>query len=96
MPTAQDDQLVAFVDFLNTQNVAPELSYEEVAQAGSTADLGISSLNIILVVVNYLKEATGDTVDFDPDWVPLLDSVAGVRTVIATIDRSRLPQPSAT
>ncbi|MET8140442.1 hypothetical protein ABZU32_09055 [Sphaerisporangium sp. NPDC005288] len=81
-----DDRLRNFVDFLGTQPMAPDLTYEEVAQSTSRAELGISSLNILILVNNYIEEKADGKIALRPEWVPMLDDVEGILSVIEEID----------
>lgn len=83
-----DDRLRNFVDFLGTHPMAPELTYDEVAQSTSRAELGISSLNILILVSGYIEEKANGKIDLRPEWVPMLDDVDGILSVIEEIDAS--------
>ncbi|MGW7489037.1 hypothetical protein [Streptomyces sp. NPDC054786] len=86
-PTVSDNaNLRKFVDFLGTQPVAREVTYDDVAQAKTRDELGISSLNMILIVANYIKEHAGNTVVLKPDWVSRLNDVDGILSVFQEID----------
>jgi hypothetical protein len=95
MPADTDEYLKKFVDFLGTQDVGRDLTYDDIAQARTRDELGISSLNIILVVANYIKEQAGGEVTFKPEWVAKLDDVDGILSVMREIDESRLEEASA-
>jgi hypothetical protein len=77
-------------DFLATQEMTSAVTYEQVLAAQSREDLGISSLNMIVLLLSYIHEFTGDTVELRPEWVSLLGDVDGIVDVLAEIDASVL------
>ncbi|TYB69193.1 hypothetical protein FXF51_08105 [Nonomuraea sp. PA05] len=81
-----DDRLRNFVDFLGTQPMAPPLTYDDVAPGMSRAELGISSLNILILVNSYIEEKASGKIALRPEWVPLLDDVEGILKVLDEID----------
>ncbi|NUT02810.1 MAG: hypothetical protein HOV76_04975 [Hamadaea sp.] len=83
-----DDRLRNFVDFLGTQPTAPDLTYDEVAQSRSRAELGISSLNILILVNSYIEEKANGRIALRPEWVPMLEDIDGILSVIEEIDAS--------
>jgi hypothetical protein len=89
---AADDYRRKFADFLATQPMTKELTYEQVVGAQSRQELGISSLNMILLLVNYINEYTHDTVTLRPEWVSRLGDVDGIVSVLREIDASYLAQ----
>jgi hypothetical protein len=90
-----DDYRRTFAEFLATQPMTSEVTYEQVATARTREDLGISSLNMILVLVNYLKERTNDTVALRPEWVSRLTDMDGIVSVLREIDASTV-EPART
>ncbi len=89
---ATDDAIKNFVDFAQVQGLAPDLTYGDVAQSKTRAELGISSLNMIILIANYVEEKTGGRLSLEPEWVPQLDVVEGILSVISEIDRSTLTE----
>jgi hypothetical protein len=83
-----DDRLRRFVDFLGTQPMAPQLTYDDVAQSTSRAELGISSLNILILVNSYIEEKANGKIELRPEWVPMLEDIDGILSVIGEIDAS--------
>ncbi|UBU11412.1 hypothetical protein [Nonomuraea gerenzanensis] len=81
-----DDRLRNFVDFLAKQPMAPPLTYDEVALGSTRAELGISSLNILILVNSYIEEKANGRIALRPEWVPLLDNVEGILSVLDEID----------
>jgi hypothetical protein len=79
-----------FAEFLATQPEASHITYEQVARARTREELGISSLNMILVLVNYLTKYTDGTMEIDPGWVSRLSDVDGIVSVLREIDASQL------
>ena len=47
-----DDYRRRFAEFLATQPMTSDITYDQVVRARSREELGISSLNMILVLVN--------------------------------------------
>jgi hypothetical protein len=60
----------------------------DIAQHETRCDLGLTSLNVILLIARYLDEASGD-VTFDPGWVAELETVDGIIAVMQSIDGTR-------
>ncbi|BCB89216.1 hypothetical protein [Phytohabitans suffuscus] len=81
-----DDYRRKLADFLATQPMTKDVSYEQVVQARSREELGISSLSMILVLLNYISEYTNDTVTLRPEWVPRLVDIDGIVSVLREID----------
>ncbi|MDT9687053.1 hypothetical protein Q5762_01560 [Streptomyces sp. P9(2023)] len=84
-----------FADFLLTQPMGQGVSHEDVMRATTREELGISSLNIILVVVNYIKEHKNDQVPIKPEWVSRLSDIDGIASVLREIDETDLAQAPA-
>jgi hypothetical protein len=78
-----------FVDFVRAQDQGVDLTYDDVAHSKTRAELGISSLSMLILVANYI-EANGNRVALTPDWVPMLDDVEGILAVFSQIDRDSL------
>jgi hypothetical protein len=87
-----DDYRRKLAEFLATQPVTSDVTYEQVVQAQSREELGISSLNMILVLLNYISEYTNDAVTLRPEWVPRLVDIDGIVSVLREIDASRVTQ----
>jgi hypothetical protein len=83
-----DGYLHKLVDFLHTQSVGQGLTYDDVAGTSRREELGISSLDIILVVSNYLNAHAGGKIAFQPEWVFKLDDVDGIVSVLREIDQA--------
>jgi len=77
-----------FAEFLATQPQGSGLTYEQVVRAQSREELGISSLNMIMLLVNYTKKYTNGTVTLRPEWVLRLNDVDGIVSVLREIDAS--------
>ena len=85
-----DDYRRKFAEFLATQPMTSGITYEQVVAAESREELGISSLNMIMVLVNYIKEYTNDTVTLRPEWVSQLGDIDGILAVLRQIDASKV------
>jgi len=83
-----DDYRHKFAEFLATQPMGGDLTYEQIVRAQSREELGISSLNMIIVLLNYIKEYANGTVTVRPEWVPQLNDVDGIVSVLREIDAS--------
>ncbi|MEV5886568.1 hypothetical protein AB0L74_28355 [Streptomyces sp. NPDC052020] len=92
---SSDEYRRKLAEFLRTQPMTAEVTYEDLVKAGSREELGISSLDIILVIVNYIKERANDSVELRPEWVSRLHDVDGIISVIQEIDARTLEQASA-
>ena len=77
-----------FAEFLATQPMGGDLAYEQVVRAQSREELGITSLNMIMVLMNYIKKYTNGTVTLRPEWVLRLNDVDGIVSVLREIDAS--------
>lgn len=80
--------------FLTAQGLVGEVTYEQVASARSRADLGLTSLHVILVMANYTSEHAPD-VAFRPEWVARLEDVEGIVAVMREIDSLALAPAGA-
>lgn len=85
---ATDDYRRKFADFLAKQPMTSDITYEQVARAQTRDELGITSLNMVLVLVNYIDEYTGNTVTMRPEWVLRLGDIDGILSVLREIDAS--------
>ena len=83
---ATDDHRQRFAEILATQPVGDGLTYEQVVRAQSRQELGISSLNMIIVLMNYIKKYTDGTITVRPEWVPRLNDIDGIVSVLREID----------
>lgn len=81
-----DEYRKNLAEFLGTQPMTKDVTYEDVARATTREELGISSLNIILVIVNYIKERANDSVQLQPAWVSRLSDIDGIVSVMREID----------
>jgi hypothetical protein len=81
-----------FAEFLTTEEMADGLTYEQIMTAQTRQDLGISSLNMILVLTHYIEKYANGAVVIQPEWVSLLDDVDGIASVLREIDASSLAQ----
>jgi hypothetical protein len=88
--SADDDARRRFAEFLATQPMTSDITYEQVARAQTREELGISSLNMVLVLVNYIKVYTNDTVTLRPEWVSHLGDIDGIVAVLREIDASKV------
>lgn len=80
-----------FVDFARAQDQTLDLTYDDVAHSSTRAELGISSLSMLILVANYI-EANGNRAALIPEWVPMLDEVEGILSVFSQIDRDSLAE----
>ncbi|AXB41495.1 hypothetical protein [Amycolatopsis albispora] len=83
---ATDDYRQRFAEILATQPFGDGLTYEQVARARSRQELGISSLNMIIVLMNYINKYTDGTITVRPEWVPRLNDIDGIVSVLREID----------
>jgi hypothetical protein len=83
-----DDYRRKLADFLATHPETSDITYDDVLRAHTREELGITSLNMILVLVNYINEFTDNTVELRPEWVSELGEVDGIVSVLKEIDAS--------
>lgn len=86
-----DEHLRRFVDYVAGQGSGVTLSYSDVATSTTRAELGIGSLDMLILLAGYADATTGGAVTLQPEWVPMLDDVEGIRTVLVEIDRMSTP-----
>lgn len=94
MPDAIEPVIAASADdferlcaFLSEQGLGKGADVAQYRQTRSRADLGISSLEVIVLVANYMGLRGVDTAGFKPEWVSQLDDIAGILSVMREIDR---------
>lgn len=81
-----DDYRRKLADFLAKQPMTSDITYEQVVGAKTRDELGINSLNMVMVLVNYINEYTNNTVTMRPEWVSRLGSIDGIVSVLREID----------
>lgn len=91
---ADETYLRKLADFARTQPATGELSYQDFAQATTRMELGISSLNVIMLIVGYVN-ANAPGVAIRPEWVARLETIDGIASVIGEIEEQRLQHVSA-
>jgi hypothetical protein len=83
-PTLQDcDRLHAL---LGTAGLRRCDELEAYRSARLRADIGLSSLEVILLLVCHMERSGLDTGTFSPDWIGFLDTVPGIIHVMTLID----------
>jgi hypothetical protein len=83
-----EDYVAKFVDCVHSQGLGLDLSVDDVKPDMRRAELGISSLEVIVVVAAYIAAGPDSSLQVAPEWVPRLDDVAGILSVLEEIDRS--------
>jgi hypothetical protein len=76
-----------FLAFVDEQGMGGRVDAAQAQGARRRDDLGITSLEIIMLIANYMSLRGADTAGFKPEWVTQLDDVAGIVLVMAEIDR---------
>jgi hypothetical protein len=84
------EYLAKLARFLTGQGLT-HLEAGALSMTRTRTDLGIASLQVILLMVHY-SEAAGDVI-FRPEWVSRLEDVAGIVSVMREID-SLAPAPA--
>jgi hypothetical protein len=92
---SSEDYRRKLADFLKTQPETSGVTYEDIAAAHTREELGIGSLAMILVLVNYIKEFADGAVTVQPEWVTRLNDVEGIVSVLGEIDALHLAQAPA-
>jgi hypothetical protein len=83
-----DEYVQKFVDAVAAAGLDVTVTADDVRNATRRQDLGITSLNIIMVVVSYLQTGPGGGGVPKAEWVPRLDEVDGILSVLEEIDRT--------
>ena len=81
-----DHDYLRYCTFLRTQDHLHSIALDTLKSARKREELGISSLGVIMLVANYLASHGVPDAEFNPDWVPRLDDVAGILSVLREID----------
>lgn len=89
-----DGYLGKLAGFLATQSGLGAITVDDLAPARTRDELGIGSLQIILVMANYSAAAEGDVM-FRPEWVARLEDVDGIVSVMREIDAVALAPTDA-
>lgn len=90
-----DTYVQDFVDCVNGLGLSTTVTPEAVASVTRRTDLGISSLEVILVVDAYLRSRPASGLTVQAAWVPRLDEVAGILAVFEEIDQAASAAVSA-
>ena len=61
-------------------------SAQDFRYARGRPEIGLSSLEVILVLIGQMEQRGLDTGEFSPDWVGYLDTVPGIVHVMNLID----------
>lgn len=80
-----DEHLQRFAEYVAAQP-GHDLSYDDLARSTTRAELGIGSLDMLILVAGYIETVANGAVALQPEWVPLLDDVPGIRSVLVDID----------
>ncbi|MCY1079425.1 hypothetical protein [Archangium lansingense] len=80
---AYEDRLSTF---LKTQDYLGNIDLDAFRSARMRAELGITSLAVIMLVVNYMEANGMSNAEFNPDWVSRLDYIEGILSVFREID----------
>ncbi len=91
---ADETNMRRLAEFARTQPSTKDLAYEDFAQATTRAELGISSLHVIMLIVEYIN-AHAPSATIKPEWVARLETVDGIVSVIGEIEAQRLQHVSA-
>jgi hypothetical protein len=87
MPTGNTEaDLLKLCSFINGQTYLRDISIEALRAARSREELGITSLEVILLVSNYMQSAGLAESCFKPEWVMALDDLPGIIRVFKEID----------
>jgi hypothetical protein len=85
--TVSAEILTRFHAFVTAQGMSERVDAAQALRAQHRTDLGISSLEVILLVANYMSLRGADTAGFKPEWVVQLDDIAGIVLVMREIDQ---------
>jgi hypothetical protein len=81
----QQDYLAKLKDFIGRQDYLKNVQTDSLSAGSKRSDLGITSLDVIMIVANYM-ESSGGNGTFHPDWISKLDDVGGIIEVLREID----------
>lgn len=84
--TVPVETLQRFVDHA-AQSGGAAVSLDDLTGDATRAELGIGSLDMLILLAGYVDAVSGGRVALQPEWVPMLDDVEGIRSVLAEIDR---------
>jgi acyl carrier protein len=80
-----DNYRQRLVDLAVSEGLLSNTTVDEIRPDRSRGDLGLTSLNVILLIAGYLEQSSGD-ITFDPEWVASLETIGGIITVMQNID----------
>lgn len=84
-----EQEYVRICTFFGTQEHIPGVDVATLRAASRREELGITSLGVILLVANYMEAHGGADAEFDPDWIPRLDDMQGIFSVLREIDEQK-------
>jgi hypothetical protein len=85
-----EDHLVALCAFLQTQkHLGIRIELDALKAASKPDELGITSLSVILLLVNYMEVSGMSSEQFNPEWVSSLDSIEGIVSVFRELNREK-------
>jgi hypothetical protein len=85
MVASTDNYRQRLFDLAVSEGLLSNTTVDAIRSDRSRADLGLTSLNVILLIAQYLDQSSS-SVTFDPEWVALLETVGGIMTVMQRID----------
>lgn len=86
LPPASTDDLTRLHTLAGAQGFAADVDLDRFRAAERRADIGLGSLEVIMLIANYMTERGLDTANFSPDWVVRLDRITGIVAVLHDID----------
>jgi hypothetical protein len=93
MGDRDDGYVQKFVDAVAAAGIGVTVTADDVRAAARRQDLGITSLNIIVVIASYLQAGPNRGTAPRAEWVPRLDEVDGILSVLEEIDRTPQAAP---
>ncbi|HEX6667578.1 MAG TPA: hypothetical protein VF081_13395 [Solirubrobacterales bacterium] len=88
MLTAERDYRETFLELATAEGLLEGVGIEDIERDTTRDDLGITSLNVIMLIANHLQASAPD-VELNPAWVPELEGVEGIASVLRKIDELR-------
>jgi hypothetical protein len=82
---AKRDYKETFLELATSEGLLKGVGVEDLKIDTTRDDLGITSLAVILLIANHLQ-ATAPGVEMNPAWVPSLEGVEGIASVLREID----------
>ncbi len=82
-----NDYRVRIREFINTRDYIEPVEHDKMNNASHRDDIGLSSLSVIMLVADFMKDQGVEGQSFQTDWVFKLDQIDGICSVFQEIER---------